>query len=121
MFSFCKVEEETIIHLFANCQVIRYLWSELQLHYNRNLSLPNLTPQSAFLGFIEINENIIIVNHILLIFKMTIYRSRRKQRCILQLILNMIDRIYNTEKQITFLDPRKSENNINKWASIKTP
>ena len=116
---FCNIEEETIIHLFANCPITVNLWGDLQVYYENILYLPNLTPQSAFLGFWKLNENSKIINHILLIFKITIYRSREKQKCKLELILNTINKIRHIEKQITFPDARKKENDMIKWAILE--
>ena len=39
--------------------------------------MPCLTPQSAMFGFIDIQqENRVIINHLLLIFKLNVYKSR---------------------------------------------
>ena len=43
--------------------------------------MPCLTPQSAMFGFIVIQqENRVIINHLLLIFKLNVYKSRDLKR-----------------------------------------
>ena len=43
--------------------------------------MPCLTPQSAMFGFIDIQqENRVIINHLLLIFKLNVYKSRDLKR-----------------------------------------
>ena len=85
MCCFCKSEEETPIHLFSKCRISRNIWREVQLQYQNNIQLPDLSPQSAYLGFYEIIENKIIINHILLIFKLTLYLSRKNKHAICNL------------------------------------
>ena len=118
MCSFCNSEEETPIHLFAECRISRRIWSEVQLKYLNNIQLPDLTPQSAYLGFHEIKENKIIINHILLIFKLTLYHSRKKQVCNLHFVTREIEKLKQYEYEITFKSKRKKEFNQNKWKSI---
>ena len=72
--SFCDLEEETPIHLFAQCRITVSLWESLRLLLQEVIDIPDLTPQSGILGFYEINENIIILNQILLAFKTRIYK-----------------------------------------------
>ena len=57
--------------------------SDLVQWFQNNLILPTLTPQTAifeFLDFTNIFENNkILINHILLIFKLYVYNSRGKK------------------------------------------
>ena len=48
--SFCNNFDETSIHLFSECNISLTIWRSLQLRFD-NLDLPDLTPQSAILGF----------------------------------------------------------------------
>ena len=67
---FSNDAEETPIHLFYECQTIVSLWCSIQRYFITNLIIPDLTPPSAILGFYDIDENKIIINQILLTFKM---------------------------------------------------
>ena len=118
--SFCGGVDETIIHLFARCRVICNLWREIQVHYQDRIALPDLTPQSAFLGFPNLEELKVIINHILLIFKIAIYmyKSRDRRYCSINYVLNKISLIKNIEFQITSQNDKKKEYNRNKWAIL---
>ena len=116
--SFCNINEETIIHFFAECHISRKLWKNLQTHYQNKIILPDITPQSAYVGFYEITEQCAIINHILLIFKIALYHSRTKRSCNIQYILKQISHVKNIEHEITFLDERKKEFNRRKWVDI---
>ena len=66
--SFCKVVEETPLHLFYNCIKTMLLWDHLNgFISNKTLSFPSLTPQSAILGHIDLSYNYLLINHIILI------------------------------------------------------
>ena len=75
--SFCSLEEETPMLIFYSCIHTQILWERLNYCIQNNLHLPSLLSQSAILGFSDFHsENFIIINHLLLIFKYYIFKSR---------------------------------------------
>ena len=75
--SVCNLYDETPQHLFYECIYTQHLWNHLQLYISGKIALPALTPQSAIFGFTDVlDQNYIIVNHLLLIFKYNMYNSR---------------------------------------------
>ena len=81
--------------------------------------IPDLSPQSAILGFYDLVENTIIINQIHLIFKIAIYNSKSSQKCSIRYIINKIKGIKRIEDNITFFDERKRLFNNQKWAGIE--
>ena len=84
-FSFCNLYDETLSHMFYECDPVQCLWSDLVQCFQNNLILPSLTRQTAVFGFLDyvtnasISENNkCLSNHILLIFKLYVYKSREK-------------------------------------------
>ena len=79
----CKREAETLIHLFCQCPVTSELWEKLQRCLSPNLTLPQLTVKNALLGYMPtVAENKFIlnlINHIILIFKRSIFEMQYKQ------------------------------------------
>ena len=76
--SICNSEEETPFHTFDDCTHTQSLWNQRQTYISENLVIPCLIPQSAMFGFIDTQqENRVIINHLLLIFKFNVYKSRR--------------------------------------------
>ena len=80
--SLCKQEAETAIHLFCQCPVTSELWEKLQGCLSPNITLPRLTVKNALLGYMPTaaeNESILnLINHIILIFKRSIFEMRYK-------------------------------------------
>ena len=75
--SFFNSEEETPSHVFHDYTHTQSLWNQLQTYISQNLVIPCLTPQSAIFGFIHTRqENRVIINHLLFIFKFNVYKSR---------------------------------------------
>ena len=70
---FCKLSNETVLHLFYECNITLNLWNELVLFFENEFTLFDLTPQAAFLGFLGFlnvdPELLLIQNHLLLISK----------------------------------------------------
>ena len=48
--SFCKQANETILHLFYECNITKELWNRLDLFFNDCFHLPQLLPQTVFFG-----------------------------------------------------------------------
>ena len=84
--SYCMLYDESIIHLFWNCLYVKNLWQQLQLYFNDDFNLPDLTLQTAIFGFWNYkdydNEMLLLINHLLLIFKINIYQDREKNALI---------------------------------------
>ena len=72
--SFCNQEDETIIHLFANCSKIKTLWNSLKEFFKDTFNLPSLTPQSAIFGFLQTDQELfIILNYFFYFYLNTTY------------------------------------------------
>ena len=54
------------------------LWEFLNNFFNNTIILPNLTLQTAISGFDGNVHDKVLVNHILLIFKLYMYNSKEK-------------------------------------------
>ena len=53
---FCREQNETPIHLFYNCKVTLDCWTNLQAWLRLILNLPDLTPENALLGKLEVDS-----------------------------------------------------------------
>ena len=72
--SFCKMIEETPLHLFYNCIKTKLLWDQLkEFISNKTLSLPSLTPQSTIVGHIDLSADYLLIKHLILFYKLYIY------------------------------------------------
>ena len=83
--SFCNLYDETPYHMFYEYDRVKCLWSDLVQYFQNNLILPILTPQTAIFGFLDYTNsdsifgNKYFSNHILLIFKLYVYKFREKK------------------------------------------
>ena len=78
------------------------------MHFHSDLKFPVLTPQTVILGiFNDSVSNIHLINHILLLFKLYIYRSRNKHRLNINELLANIFNIKKLEKVTTFGNVKK--------------
>ena len=112
--SFCNNFTEDTIHLFSQCSKTKNLWSSLE---NRiNLQLPELTPESAYLGFHDLDD--ILINHIHLIFKIALYTRRADKTCSIEYILKKIYQIKEIEEKLSFFHPNSKEKIRLKWARV---
>ena len=80
---FCKLCDETVLHLFYECNITLDLWNELVLFFKNEFTLFDLTPQAAFLvflGFLNVDPELLLIqNHLLLMSKIYIYNSRKSE------------------------------------------
>jgi len=115
--SFCHLQNENIAHLFFQCKITSNLWKQLQEYLKKfNIELPNLTIESAFLGFPNFD---LLINHILIIFKMSLFICRDKEYCSLNQIKKVIKNTMNIENNITYLNQVSKSKNERKWAKLK--
>ena len=111
---FCLVSNETTIHIFSECPIVKELWNCLYDIFKDYVSLPNLSPQSATLGFTSNIENSLLINHIVLMFKYYVYSSRKERNINILPFINFLTRVYDTEKALSI----KKKNLTEKWAPI---
>ena len=83
--SFWNLYYETPFPMFYEWDRVKCLWSDLHHCFQNNLMLPPLTPQTTNFGFFDstnndcnFENNKVLINHILLIFKLCVYKSREK-------------------------------------------
>ena len=105
--SFCNLCYETPLHIFFECDSIKCSWSDLVHYFQNSLVLPILTPQPAIFGFLDsinsdynFKKNKLLINHILLIFKLYVYRSREKQFIHISNLMAEIKSVKAIEKEI---------------------
>ena len=114
--SYCHLENETIVHLFSDCHVIKLLWNDLNAAYP-NIELPSLTPKSAYFGFHPLKDS--LINHIHLIFRIAVYKNRESETCSISYIKNKINSIKNLEENLTYLDANAMQLNHDKWSRFQ--
>ena len=109
--SFCHSYDETIKHIFLECMRVKQLWNHLKLFLTNDIFLNILTPQIAIFGFINGIENNVykITNHILLNFKLHIYKSRERGTLELNRLINEIKKVKVLEK----IQPKMMQGNWN--------
>ena len=76
------IEDETVIHLFAECSWSTNFWDELQNALTSKLTLPNVSPQNVILGMIDCQSSSVVINHLLLSYKQYIYICRMEAKLI---------------------------------------
>ena len=75
--SFCKLYDEKIMHLFYDCLIVKRIWNQLKSTLSNNVNFPISMPQNAIFGFWDLDtDELLTLNHLLLISKMYIYNSR---------------------------------------------
>ena len=118
---FCKLHEQTIMHLFYDCLIVKRIWNQLKSKLSNNINFPISKPQSAIFRFWDLDANQhLILNHLLLIFKMNIYNARATGYLNVSHLLIYIKSIKDIEKKLYENDAKKSKKNNKKWKNILT-
>ena len=78
-----------------------------------------LTPQAAFFGFTEKNlHDTILQNHLLLMFKIYLYKSRSYGFVCLKSLLLEVRKINRLEKKIVEANANEHKSYLPKWKKI---
>ena len=120
--SFCNLCDKTPLHIFYECDSIKCLWSDLIHYFQNSLVLSIVTPQTPIFGFLDstnsdcsFKKNKLLINHILLIFKLYVYRSREKQFIYIYNFFAEIKSAKAIEKEIGTSNSKKTIAFKNKW------
>ena len=114
--SYCKMDDETPLHLFCNCTYTSTLWREMQMFFSRDFILPDLTPWSARLGLPLDCED--VMKHLHLIFMITIYKNRAVGSCSFNYLKNKILYVRKIELNLKFNSANQRRISKNKWSKI---
>ncbi len=74
--TFCKREEETIEHVFYDCDMVMVFWSDFELYYRDECMNGHLKQKDVILGYscntsyLNINQNIIYAKYYLYLMKL---------------------------------------------------
>ena len=120
---FCKLSNETVLHLFYECNIILNLWNELVLFFENEFTLFDLTSQAAFLGFLGFvnvdSELLLLQNHLLLIFKIYIYNSRKSESLKIKSLIRETTKVKNIEEKISLNNKKKHAIYKRKWQLVE--
>ena len=117
--SFCKLQYETINHIFVECNYSKNVWRNLKTYCQPSFILPLLCPQSAIFGFFDIDPHLsLLLNHILSLYKYYIYYSRDSAKLSLAALTRFIKKVYVMEKRLSFGNEKKSKALNKKWRKM---
>ena len=122
MGSFCNSADETPQHIFYTCNINTWLYNELQYFEYQYLYIPEITPQSALLGFFNIDnqqENFLLINHLLLIFKHFPCIWRKHEAVSVACLTLYLIKIKTIEENISPCSSQKKEKCRRKWRVIE--
>ena len=81
--SLCSSVNETVFHLFGECLLTIKLWKIVQKWSTTvGLVLPDLNAKDSVLGFLTTKGTLNLENHVLLIFKMFLYRNKQNSNTV---------------------------------------
>ena len=122
LYFFCNLYDETPLHMLYECNTVKCLWTDLFQWFQNNLILPTLTPQAVVLEISEsacndsiLKNNKVFISHLLLIFKLNVFKSREKKFINLNNLIDKIRKVKATEKEIALTDSMKTISFTRKW------
>ena len=118
--SLCNQHPEDILHLFCKCAKTQDLWNSLASVLGENHDLPQLNPTIVFLGESNVQDNDnVLLNHILLLFKKFIYdKKNHPARIHFLSFMNYVKEVEKIEQNIAHRKG-KLEFHFKKWNPIK--
>jgi hypothetical protein len=114
---FCNESDEDTFHLFSNCSETTSLWQSLQ--NTLPIPIPNLAAPFSLLGFFhDTTQQSILINHLLLIFKIFVYKNRSIGNLSIQHLLSYIRDIAILEMNVSDYSPQIGNKYLLKWRPI---
>ena len=116
---FCKLQRETILHLFYDCLIVKKLWNQQKSILSNNLNFLISTTKNAIFGFWDLDKNKhLILNHLLIILKMYVYNARTTGYLNLSHLLIYIKDIKDTEKKLCESNAKRTKKFNKKWKNV---
>ena len=113
--SYCRLQDEANNHSFVVCKFTIKLWNDLRHYCQCTFDLPILNPQSPTFRFFEIDPDLVmLLNHILLLYKYYIYSSRDSSKLLFVALLKNIEKVFDRKKNISSGNERKTKAFIRK-------
>ena len=79
------------------------------MFFKSDFTLFDLSPQTGFLGFVNTDSKLLLVlNHLLLIFKIYVYNSGRSKSLISKFLIREITEVKNIEEKFS-INKKKSK------------
>ena len=101
LYLICQLNDETIVHLFYDCLIVKRLWNQPKSILSNSLTFLISAPQSAIFGFWDLDTNEhLALNHLLLVLKVYIYNARTTGHFNISPLLICIKGIKDTEKKL---------------------
>ena len=105
-------------HIFHSCTKTNFVWTQLPHSFENISIIPSSTPASAIFGFTDHKGNYHLTNHILLIFKYYVHKTRENRPLDLKVLKRNIHKIKDIEKQIILNKPEKRKHFEQKWKPL---
>ena len=116
--SYCFLTSETEEHLFVDCPVAITLYCQIrEWCRTMSLELPDRNKSTIMYGVPPDNIQNILINHILLLYKMILFSSRENSRPSLSMFIVKIKEIETIERNIA-RNKNKLDFHFTKWAKI---
>ena len=97
---YCRLQDETTNHIFVECTFPIKLWSDLRHCCQYSFDLPISNPQSANFGFFEIDLDLVmLLSHILLLYKYYIYSPRESSKLSFAALLKKLKKLLFWKKK----------------------
>ena len=120
--SFCNSADRTPLHMLYTCNITKRLSNELQYFVPQYLYIPKITSQFTLFDFLNISnqqQNVLLINHLLLIFKHYQYMPREHEAvCFTSFKLYLI-KIKMIEWNISPCSSQKNQKSQWKWRVIE--
>ena len=106
--SFCYLFDKTPLHIFYECDSVKGLCANLVQCFQNKLVLPTLTLHADILKILEsasndsTSKNKVFISHILLIFKLHLFKSREKKFINLNKLIAEVWKVKTIEKRNRF-------------------
>ena len=110
--SLCNLEDETPFHLLFDSHIKKSLWTHLENCFSDDFTLLTLMPNTDLIVIFNnslIAENASLMNHILLIIKLHVFKSHENHSLYLHYIIANRHTVKTFEKRIASVTKRKSE------------
>ena len=117
--SMCGMEVETLAHIIIHCKYSKKLWKDIKEKCSSQLSLPDLTEEIVYLGWLSKGPKSQLVNFIILLYKYYLYTVRKDVRKVCLSAFKWYVNYTQTIEKVIAKKNSRTEKHLSKWDPLR--
>ena len=117
--SMCETEVETLARMTIHCKYSKKLWKDIKERCGRQLSLPDLTEETVYLGWLSEGQKSQSINFIISLYRYYLYIVRKEVSKVCLSAFKWYVNYTQTNEKVIAKKNDKIQKHLSKWDPLR--